>query len=303
MKAVDVAVSRRAAEQLSLVGRREALDLGLTERQLELRVSAGMLVRVQPRVYRVAAAAPSWEQAVLAASLAAGPDAVVSHRAAARLWGLRGATSQIVDVTVRSAGRRSLSGAVVHRTTKLEPVDRTTRQEVPVTTPARTLLDLGAVAAVPLVESALEDALLRRLVTFDLLTRTVERLGGPGRRGAGVLRRLLEARGPGAAPTESPLEDALFRLLRRAGLPLPVRQYEVGGVRLDMAYPDRRLGIEADSRIWHGGRDDVQRNSDKANLLLAHGWRVLHFTWGDVHDRPDYVVAGVAKELAVAWPA
>ena len=92
-------------------------------------------------------------------------------------------------------------------------------------------------------------------------------------------------------------------MLRRAGLPEPVRQHVVGGVRLDFAYPSIKLGIEADSRLWHGGRTDVQRNSDKANVLVAHGWRVLRFTWSDVRRRPAYVVDTVARELVLAWPA
>ena len=95
----------------------------------------------------------------------------------------------------------------------------------------------------------------------------------------------------------------MLRVLRQSGLPEPVRQYEVGGVRLDSAYPHLRLGIEADSRIWHGGRVDVQRNSDKGNVLVAPGWRVLHFTWGDVRRRPASIVDAVARELGLAWPA
>ncbi|MGH9263445.1 MAG: endonuclease domain-containing protein [Acidimicrobiales bacterium] len=144
---------------------------------------------------------------------------------------------------------------------------------------------------------------MRRLVTFALLTRTLDRLGGPGRNGAGVLRALVEERDPATAPTQSRLEDVLLRVLRRGGLPEPVRQYEVAGVRLDFAYPECNLGIEADSRIWHGGRLDVQRNSRKANVLVAHGWRILHFMWGDVRRRAEDVVAAVARELALACPA
>jgi very-short-patch-repair endonuclease len=77
----------------------------------------------------------------------------------------------------------------------------------------------------------------------------------------------------------------------------------VGRVRLDFAYPHLRLGIEADSRTWHGGRADVQRNRDKGNVLVAHGWRVLHFTWADVRRRPRDVVDAVGEELALACPA
>jgi very-short-patch-repair endonuclease len=192
---------------------------------------------------------------------------------------------------------------IVHRTRTLDGIDVSRVRRVPVTTPARTLVDLGAVVAPEVVESALEDALMHRLVGFDLLNRTLERLGSSGRNGAGVLRELVEERDPATAPTQSVLEDKLLRVLRRGGLPEPVRQYEVAGVRLDFGYPHLCLGIEADSRTWHGGRVDVQRNSDKANLLLARGWRVLHFTWGDVRRRPEYVVAAVARELALACPA
>jgi very-short-patch-repair endonuclease len=113
----------------------------------------------------------------------------------------------------------------------------------------------------------------------------------------------VEERDPATAPTQSVLEDALLRVLRRGGLPAPVRQYRVGGVVLDAAYPWVRLGIEADSRIWHGGRTDVQRNSEKHNVLVAHGWRVLRFTAADVRRRAREIVASVGKELAMAWPA
>jgi len=117
-----------------------------------------------------------------------------------------------------------------------------------------------------------------------------------------VLRALVQERDPTTMPTESALEDALLRVLRQAGLPAPVRQSEVAGVRLDFAYPAYRLGIEADSRIWHGARVDVQRNRDKGNLLVAQGWRMLHFTWSDIRRTPAYVVDSVAGEL-VACPA
>ena len=86
-------------------------------------------------------------------------------------------------------------------------------------------------------------------------------------------------------------------------MPEPVRHYEVAGVRLDGAYPVIRLGLEADSRIWHGGRLDVQRNTDKANVLLAHGWRVLRFTMFDPTRRTRYVLESVGAQLALACPA
>ena len=270
----------------------------MTPRQIQVRVEAGWLVPVHRHVYRLTGGRSSDAQSLLAACLSAGPSAVASHRSAGALWALRGVEARGAEITVAGGRHRRMTGVVVHRTDQIESVHRA---RVPVTTPARTLLDLGAVAPALVVESALEDALMRRLVTFELLTAMLERLGGPGRNGAGVLRALVEERDPATAPTQSVLEDRLFQLLRKAGLSEPVRQYEVAGVRLDGAYPHLRLGLEADSRIWHGGRLDVQRNSDKANRLLAHGWRVLHFTWFDLIRRHGYVVESVERELA--WAA
>jgi very-short-patch-repair endonuclease len=301
VKTVDVQLNRLAAGQHSLARRQQALGLGMTARQLDERVASGLLVPEHRGVYRLAGAPQTSEQALLAACLAAGAGAVASHRSAASLWGLRGIETADPEIIVPATRCPTLRSVIVHRTARLDPIDISRRLRIPVTTPARTLLDLGAVAPAWVVESALEDALMRRLVTFALLTATLERLGGPGRNGAGVLRALVQERDPATAPTQSVLEDELLAVLRRGGLPAPVRQYRVGAVLLDAAYPERRLGIEADSRIWHGGRLDVQRNSDKANLLIASGWRVLHFTAGDIRRRAGYVVVTVAQELA--WAA
>jgi len=299
---VDVQLNRLAAGQYSLASRTQALDVGMTSRQLHDRLESGLLVPVHKGVYRLVGAPPTTTQALLAACMAAG-EGIASHRSAAALWALRGVEATTPEISVPGSRRPHLRGVVVHRTDRLDDIDVSRRRGIPVTTPARTLLDLGAVVPVDMVEPALEDALMRRLVTFELLTNTLERLGGSGRRGAAVLRALVEERNPATAPTQSVLEDRLFETLRRAALPQPVRQYKVAGVVLDGAYPDRRLGIEADSRMWHGGRLDVQRNSDKANLLLAHGWRVLHFTWLDLTRRPRHVVRCIQRQLELACPA
>jgi len=271
----------------------------MTPRQIDSRVQGGILVPLYPGVYRTAGAATSAEQVLYAACLAAGQDAVASHRGAAWLWRLRGFDEPFTEVSVPAASQPALAGVVVHRTRSLGALDVSRTRRMPVTTPARTLLDLGAVVEPDLVEAAMEDALMRRLVSFELLARTVQRLSCRGRAGASVLRALVEDRDPVTAPTQSLLEDNLLRLLRRAGLPEPIRQHWVGGVCLDFAYPETKLGIEADSRLWHGARVDVQRNSDKGNVLVGLGWRVLHFTWADVHRRAGYV----AQEVVSMCPA
>ncbi|HEX2041940.1 MAG TPA: DUF559 domain-containing protein [Acidimicrobiales bacterium] len=117
-----------------------------------------------------------------------------------------------------------------------------------------------------------------------------------------MLRDLVAQRARETAPTESPLEDALVALLRRHRLPEPVRQHPVavgGGrvVRLDLAYPDARVGIEADCRRWHSGRADFQSDRERGNHLAARGWTVLRFGWDDVGRRGDRVADDVRRVL------
>jgi hypothetical protein len=187
VKTVDVQLNRLAAGQHSLAHRTQALALGMTARQLDARVASGLLVAEHRGVYRLAGAARSGEQAVLAACMAAGVGAVASHRSAGVLWGLRGVEAGDPEILVPAERCPTLRSVLVHRTGRLDEIDVSRRARIPVTAPARTLLDLGAVVPAPVVESALEDALLRRLVTLELVTRTIERLGRPGRNGAGVL--------------------------------------------------------------------------------------------------------------------
>jgi very-short-patch-repair endonuclease len=116
-----------------------------------------------------------------------------------------------------------------------------------------------------------------------------------------ALRRVLDGRPPGTAATESELETRFVQLLRRAGLPEPVRQYEVyDGFalvgRIDFAYPDRRLAIELDGLGAHADR--FQRDRTRQNGLVLMGWTVLRFTWADVVDRPEYVLAALTSALA-----
>ncbi|HEX6596790.1 MAG TPA: hypothetical protein VF045_07635 [Acidimicrobiales bacterium] len=275
--------------QHAVVSHRQLVDVGLTPRQIELRVGQGLLVPVHRGVYRLAGVLPTWQQSAMAACLASG--GVVSHRCAAALWELRGCSPTMPEVTVRARRAPELSRVKGHRTTRLDPIDVAERLGIPVTSPARTLFDLGGVVPVERLEPALEDALHRKLVSVAHLERTLARLAARGRDGTSALRTLLACRAPDQAATESPLEDDLIRVLVRAGLPEPARQHWVhlpGGpsFRLDVSYPDRRLAIEAQSMAWHATREDLQRDCDKHNVLLSLGWNVLSFTSHDIRRRP-----------------
>jgi hypothetical protein len=184
----------------------------------------------------------------MAGWLWAGPEAAISHRSAAGLWKLDGIDAGgAVELT--TTGRRSDVPAEVtlHRTKILTPSDAGWLGPLRVTGLVRTLIDLGAVVPDPAaVEAAMESALRRDEQLFARMKERLEVLGGHGRRGAGMLGDLLALRDPDAAPTEGMLETLIERLLRKAGIEMPVRQYEVlvNGrlVRLDFARPGSPLG-------------------------------------------------------------
>ncbi|MDQ6796444.1 MAG: hypothetical protein M3011_00225 [Actinomycetota bacterium] len=157
------------------------------------------------------------EQDLLAACLAGGTSAVASHRSAAAVFGLRGVGWGQPEITVRGTARPRMHGVILHRS-QLDAADRGRRGAIPVTRPARTLLDL-AVVEPAVVEGALDDALVRGLTTLGSLGRMLERSGGPGRAGSDLLRELVAVRSTGQASTESPLEDRLVWLFRGHGLP------------------------------------------------------------------------------------
>jgi very-short-patch-repair endonuclease len=158
------------------------------------------------------------------------------------------------------------------------------------TTLARTLLDLVSVSPRRLVEGALDGALHRRKVSLRALEQVLER-AGRRHHGYRALAPVVAERRAGRAPTESELEDDLLALIRRYGLPEPVPQHPYRGRRIDFAYPELVLGVEANSVAAHAAKEDVQRNAEKANDLLE--WWILYFTYDDVHGTP----ADVARRI------
>lgn len=248
----------------------------------------------------MAGAPRTWEHDLLAACLWVGGVAVVSHRAAAALHRLRGFDPGPIEVSGDKNAPRP--GVIVHHIL-FRYAQRIVVSAIPVSTAARTLLDLGAVVPASRVEDALDDALRRGLVSLDALHRMVEEERGKGRRGVGVLRKLLELRPAAAAPTESVLEGRALRLILGAGLPRPVTQHEVrDGARLvarvDLAYPDALVAVEVDGYSWHSGRSDWQRDMARGNALAALGWTVLHITAEDIRERPEDAVATIRASLS-----
>jgi very-short-patch-repair endonuclease len=289
----DVRLSRRGAEQYGVVTWDDALAAGLTPRQIERRIASGSLVPVHRRVYVQPAAAPSDHQPLMAACLAA--EGVASNRSAAVVYGLRGVKAARPEITVPRGRSARLAGVIVHRA-ELDRRDVAVKDKIPLTTPARTLLDLAG-SAPSVVEHALEDTLNRDLTTIGRLYRLLERAGGRGCPGTAVLRDLLDTRDNGQAPTQSEMEDAFIAMVRRHRLPEPVRQYPLLWPPVDFAYPECRVAIETDGRRFHGGRRAQARDRRRDREARAQGWVLIRVVWEDLVEVPGEVAADIAAQL------
>ncbi len=229
-----------------------------------------------------------------------GPAAAASHETAARLWGIDLVEHGLDRVTVpRSRSRVDVPGWRPHRL-DLAPGEVLVVEGLRRTTPLRTVIDLGRV--LPVVETvvAADSALRQGLVDHRAL---VSRLVGSRGRGVGRLRAVAPLVDPRSG---SVLESLLRVLLLRAGLPAARSQHEVRDrrgafvARVDLAWPDRHLVVEADGFEHHSDRAAYRSDRRRLNALELLGWRVLRFSWEDVVRRPEVVVAQVWAALALA---
>ena len=262
--------------QHGLVTREQALT-ALTRHQLDTRVASRQLVVVRPSVYRLAGTPETWDQALLAAILSVGNGTAASFRSAAAIWGLRGfEADSTLEITTAARRRARLSEVVVHDSRVLDETHRTMRNRIPVTSVARTLCDLTAIASSWTVERALDDALRRKLVSLRQLRTVFEELAVRGRRRSTMMRSLLDARSDAYHPGGSDPERRLLRVLAAANLPAPVPQYRVVINRrtflLDGAYPELLVGIEFDGFDPHVTRTAFDHDRARDPALELAGW-------------------------------
>jgi hypothetical protein len=223
----------------------------------------------------------------MAATLAGGRGAVLSHRSAAALWGLRPGVLRRVEITVPRA-LRSRTGLRVHRGI-LAADEVTAVRGIPVTTAARTLVDLAAVLTAARLERAVDEAERLRLGDDPSLDLLVGR--HPRRRGVAALRRILADGRVGATFTRSELEERFLAFLADAGLPRPLVNVPVGlpggaRVEVDCLWPAERLVAELDGHASHATRAAFERDRARDRALQAAGWRVVRITWRQLHDEP-----------------
>jgi hypothetical protein len=291
-----------AARQHGLVERSQAVAAGVPARSLE-RLCPRHLERLHPGVYRLRGVPPSRDQLLLAACLAAGHGAAVSHRAGASSWAMVDGEADRVEIVTPRPQAVRLRGVLVHRSTDLRPEHVAHRNGVPTTNPMRTLVDLGSVAPELVVAEALERGLVARLFAVVAVEAMVFDVARRGRNGVGVLRRVLDRRALRAARPDGLLEPRMGRLFDRYDLPPAVFQHEVrdssGRVvaRADFAYPELKIAIEVDGFAVHGTPGAMAADFERQNRLASLGWQVLRFTWHQVVREPAKVAAAIRAVL------
>jgi hypothetical protein len=293
-----------AAEQFGLFTRDQAHKYQLTDRMLQRRVRNGTLEQLPRGVYRVVGVEKSWRHLILAACFCGGDDCVASHRTAAVLHGFDSVRSGIVEVTVPRTMRYKCDWATVHQSGDLTAVDRTMIGLIPVTTPERTLIDLGAVRHWRRVEESFDGAERDDLTTTDLVHDRHAQLRKQGRNGVGPMAVVLAGR-TGVPPKEV-IERRFLRLLEAAHLPKPECQYEVvlpDGRRrfIDAALVDLKLGFELDGHATHSTRKQRAADYVRTDELGDLGWRISRFTWEEIHTNGALVVHRVRSAIAARF--
>jgi very-short-patch-repair endonuclease len=277
-----------ARRQHGVVSRAQLLEMGFAPDAVKHRVAKGRLHRVGWGVYAVGRPELTQFGRWMAALLAVGPEAVLSHRSATALWGIAKQKGNAIRVSVPThLRRRSSRGITVHRRKEL---NATTHRGIPVVSVVDALVDLAAEASEDELEHAINEADKLDLVDPEMLRDDIAAKRTPG---AAKLRAVLDR----YTPTDSPLEREFLRIVRRAGLPDPQTQAQLGPHRVDFYWPELKLVVETDGLRYH--RTPAQQAADRVRDQehVVAGRRVLRFTRAQVCFEPDRV-AGVLRAAA-----
>ena len=303
MSTPDQRAAAIAARQHSHIARAQLCEAGLTDQMIDDRIARRLIIVVHRGVYRYAGAPLTWAGRATAAVLASPDGAVVSHLCAGYLWGLEGfGPPGIIDVTVawhtKTGSRRGLR---VHESKAFHLRDETTRNGVPCTGVARTILD--ACAAVDndfAALRALDCALRRHITSWDELWRCLVLHAARGRNGIARYRRILIKRHGKRFP-DMTIAAMTLELLIDAGLREPDSEFWVldRKYRVDLAYPDLKIAIECLGKDGHLNDESFEYDPVRRNALLLDGWIVLEVTWRRLIEEPEKVVAEVRKALAL----
>lgn len=274
----DLRIAEIAKRQWGIVTLADLVALGFSRQAIKLRLRNGRLHRLHRGVYAVGHRSLPFEAGMLAAVRACGEAAWLSHFAGCALREFVDWDGRLPEVTVRGSGTRIAPGIRVHRSAMLDPSDVTIVKGIPVTTPARSLIDLAAVVSYPELRRAVRRALGMERVTIGALAKQLARLRP--RRGAANLARIIA---DGQAPTRSELEDVVLELVLGAGFAMPDvnRPLILHGRKVipDFRWPEQKLIVEADGAAWHDNKLAREDDAERQALLEASGERIVRVTW------------------------
>ena len=298
---MDCQIAALAERQHGLVTRGQLVGAGITQPAIRHRLARGRLFPVHRGVYALGHRILTTDGIRIAATLAAGNGAVLSHRSAAALWEVR--PSGILEVTL-DRSRRPLRGIRLHQLGL--PADEVTAlRAIPVTTLARTLFDLAAVLPLRQVERAVNEAEVQRRLDTLSLADLVER--HPGRRGISKIRTILARLRIGANLTRSELEARFLGFSRESELPLPEVNASLlvagGWIECDFLWRDRRVIVELDGWAAHGTATAFERDRARDRMLSAGGWRLVRITWRQLHEDTDAIASDLRTILDCQPPS
>jgi len=299
-----------AGSQHYVVARAQLLEFG-SKRQIEYRLANGQLEPVYEGVYRVVGSPRTWHQRLLAACLSSSGVNAVSFRAAALILDWPGG-AELVEITALRHRRMQLDGVRVHESFFLSDLDVMYVHGIPVTRPARVLCDLGLLVErgellASTYELAFQEAVRRNQVDLPRVWREWERLGGVRRPGGRVVKEVLESFVAPLRKPETKPETRLLQLIRGADLPEPVPQYWIDlsptrKVRLDFAWPERKVYCEFDPYKWHGGRDRYMYGTTRRLRLEMLGWQGVPVTDDELDAGASLAMRVLSQHLSSRLP-
>lgn len=289
-RTVEGEIARIASAAHGVVTRGQLLRAEITVAEIKQRLRSGALLREHPGVYRVGHRAPSVEARYLAAVLACGDGALLCGSAAGHLLGLRKGPAP--PPTVLTPTERRVASVVTRRSRRLDPSDATTSEGIPVTTVARTLVDLAAALSSGDLARACHEAGVLHGTTPAAVERVLARR--PNSPGASKLRAILRG---DVRVTLSKLERRFLARLRVADLPLPVTNRPAGGRRVDCRWPEHRLTVELDSYRFHHSRHAWEQDRRREREAHARGDEFRRYTFGDVVEHPRLMLAELRELL------
>ncbi|MGN6254215.1 MAG: type IV toxin-antitoxin system AbiEi family antitoxin domain-containing protein [Solirubrobacterales bacterium] len=298
----DEAIAELARRQHGVVSRPQLLGLGMGPKAIKLRIERGSLHRLHHGVYKVGYRRISRRGRWMAAVLASGADACLSHRSAARLWRLIPLGGEWPEVSA-PPGHRARRRGIVCREAAIAEDEWEVVDGIPVTALFRTIFDLAAVAGRRELERAWHEALAQELRAKVSLPVLLERY--PGRGGAHHLRALLESLAPETV-TRNDFEEAFLALIDAYGLPRPRMNADLAlrgrFFEIDCLWGRERVALELDSRGIHGTPKKFESDRQRDRILVAEGWRTMRVTWRQLRDEPEAIVGDLRLALGQPGP-